>query len=57
MNKNDYIRDLNKIKTTEQMKKRLLDISSDKEEDVFMRNSRYNRIIGLVAVVVLICTG
>ncbi|MBE5927609.1 MAG: hypothetical protein E7270_11700 [Lachnospiraceae bacterium] len=56
MNKNDYIRDLNKIKTTEQMKKRLLNISEGNEADESMRNLRYTRIIGLVASLVLICT-
>lgn len=56
MNKNDYIRDLNKVKTTDSMKKRLLDLSEGKEGDESMRNLRYTRIIGLVACMVLFFT-
>ncbi|MBQ4068943.1 MAG: hypothetical protein IJC76_06800 [Lachnospiraceae bacterium] len=56
MNKNDYIRDLNKVKTTDSMKKRLLNLAEANEVDESVRNIRYTRRIGLIASVVLLLT-
>lgn len=56
MNKNDYIRDVNKIKTTDSMKKRLIDSAQGVETDDFIINRKNSRIIGLVACLALLFT-
>ena len=56
MNKNDYINDLNKIKTTDNMKQRLMDIANENKGDDSMLNLKHTRIIGLVASIALFVT-
>lgn len=56
MNKNDYINDMNKIKTTDNMKKRLRDTAKEIEIDDYIINSRNSKIIGLLASLALFFT-